>query len=290
MFASSQKAAKHETEMFSGDGVSLPVRLAAFLYGAVAYAIFFLTFLYAIGFVGNFLVPRTIDGEPRVSFTLALLTNAALLGIFAIQHSVMARPTFKGWWACIVPPVIERSTYTLLSSVALIAMFIFWQPMGGEIWNVEHVAGQAVLYAMFAFGWLLVLVSTFLIDHFDLFGLRQVWIYLRGRRYTHLKFATPGPYRIVRHPLYLGWLFAFWATPAMTAAHLVFAILTTGYILIAIQLEERNLVQFHGERYAAYRRQVPMIIPVPGRGLPRTSSERVQETLVKDASAHHGFE
>lgn len=290
MFASPRKVAKQESEMFSGEGVSLLARIAAFLYGAFAYAAFFATFLYAIGFVGNVLVPRAIDGEPRISFAAALLINAVLLGIFAIQHSVMARPAFKRQWTRIVPPVVERSTYTLLSSIALIVLFIFWQPMGGHIWHVEHVVGQAVLYALFAFGWLLVLVSTFLIDHFDLFGLRQVWIYLRGRRYTHLKFTTPGPYRIVRHPLYLGWLLAFWATPTMTAAHLVFAILTTGYIFIAIQLEERNLVQFHGERYAAYRRQVPMIIPVPGRGLPRAKAKRMQEAITEEASTQPGLQ
>jgi methanethiol S-methyltransferase len=254
---------------FTGEGASLPARLAAFAYGAVSYAIFFGSYLYAIGFLGNFIVPRTIDGPPTSPFATALLINVLLLGIFAVQHSVMARPTFKKWWTQFIPKPIERSTYVLFSSIALIALFYFWQPMGGVIWNVEHQYAQAALYALFAFGWGLVLVSTFLINHFDLFGLRQVWTYLRGKPYTYLRFKTPGPYKLVRHPLYLGWLCAFWATPTMTSAHLLFALLTTAYILIAIQLEERNLVQYHGRAYASYRKRVPMILPIPGRGITR---------------------
>jgi methanethiol S-methyltransferase len=189
-----------------------------------------------------------------------LAINAALLGVFAIQHSVMARPAFKRWWTRIIPQAAERSTYTLLSSVALIALFAFWEPIGGIVWSVESPVSQALIYGAYAFGWLLVLVSTFLINHFDLFGLRQVWLQLRRRPYTPLQFKTPVLYRYVRHPLYVGWFFAFWSTPTMTVAHLVFALATTAYILIAIQLEERDLITEHPE-YAQYRKRVPMLVP-----------------------------
>jgi protein-S-isoprenylcysteine O-methyltransferase Ste14 len=236
-------------------------RIAVFAYGVASYAIFFCTFLYAAGFVGGFVVPTTLDGELRSPLWQALLIDVLLLGGFAVQHSLMARPGFKAWFTRVVPPAAERSTYVLFSSLALIALFAHWQPLGGVVWTVEDAVGRGVLYALFAFGWLLVLVTTFLINHFDLFGLRQVWLFLRGRPYTPLRFVTPGPYRIVRHPLYVGWLFAFWATPAMTVSHLLFAVATTAYILIAIQLEERDLVSVHGEDYAAYRKRVPMLIP-----------------------------
>ncbi len=268
---------------FTGEGASSASRLAVLLYGVVSYIIFFGTFLYALGFVGNLVVPRAIDGEPVLAFWPALLMNVLLLGVFAVQHSMMARPSFKRWWTRLVPKPAERSTYVLFSSVALIALFWFWQPMGGVIWNIEHPAGQAVMYAGFAFGWALVLLSTFLINHFDLFGLRQVWLYFRGKPYTFLRFKTPGPYKLVRHPLYLGWLCAFWFTPTMTAAHLVFALLTTAYILVAIQLEERNLVQHHGEAYATYRRRVPMIVPMPGRGI---SNDEAAELAAAEAAAN----
>ncbi len=249
-----------ETQITAG----LSSRTATLLYGVVCYTIFFLTFLYAIGFVGNLVVPKTIDGPATMPTISALLVDLALLGIFAIQHSVMARPAFKKWWTRIVATPLERSTYVLFSSIALLALFVFWQPLGGVIWSVEHPIGVAALYTGFAFGWGLVLVATFLINHFDLFGLRQVWLYFRKRPYTTLRFVTPWPYRMVRHPLYLGWLFAFWCTPTMTATHLVFAIMTTAYILIAIQLEERDLADSHDD-YAAYKSRVPMIIPHPMR-------------------------
>jgi len=243
-------------------------RLSIFVYGVLSYAVFFATYLYAIGFVGNLggptWVPKSMDSPREVPFTTALLTDLALLGLFAIQHSVMARPGFKRWWTRIVPETAERSTYVLLSSLALILMFAYWQPLGGAVWAVASPLGQAVLYAAFAFGWLLVLISTFLINHFDLFGLRQVWLQLLGKPYTQLKFGTPLFYRYVRHPLYLGWFFAFWATPTMTVTHLVFAIATTAYILIAIQLEERDLVEAHPE-YETYRRNVPMLVPFTKR-------------------------
>ncbi len=254
-------------------------RISVFVYGVIAYAVFFATFLYAIGFVGNIFVPTSIDGAVEGSLGAALLIDTLLLGLFAVQHSVMARPAFKRWWTRIVPEAAERSTYVLLSSIALIALFAFWQPIGGVVWDIQSPAGRAAAYALFAFGWLLVLVSTFLINHFDLFGLRQVWFYLRGKEYEPLAFVTPGPYRHVRHPLYLGWLFAFWATPTMTVAHLVFAVATTAYILVAIQLEERDLIRFHGRRYAEYRRRVPMIIPHPFRRRARAAAATASESI-----------
>ncbi len=241
-------------------------RVAFFAYGVLCYAIFFATFLYAFGFVGGFVTPTTLDGAPMVPLWQALLVDLLLLGVFAVQHSVMARPAFKRWWTRFVPQPIERATYVLASSLALIALFAHWQPLGGTVWDIAHPVGRAVMYGLFACGWGLVLVTTFLINHFDLFGLRQVWLHLRGRDYAPLRFVTPGPYRLVRHPLYVGWLLAFWATPTMTAAHLVFALATTAYILIAIRFEERDLVDAHGREYDDYRRRVPMLIPrVAGR-------------------------
>ena len=236
-------------------------RVAAFVYGVVCYAIFFVTFLYAIGFVGNFIVPKSIDSAPIIPLGAAFLVNVGLLGLFGLQHSSMARPGFKQWWTKFVPKPVERSTYVLFSSLCLIALFYFWQPLGVTIWQVENPIFRNLLYAGFGFGWLLVLASTFLINHFDLFGLRQVYLYLRGKEYTYLNFVTPGPYKYVRHPLYVGWLFAFWSTPSMTVAHLAFAVITTAYILIAIQLEERDLIEVHGKAYIDYRDRVPMLIP-----------------------------
>jgi protein-S-isoprenylcysteine O-methyltransferase Ste14 len=236
-------------------------RIISFVYGVISYGLFFVTFLYAVGFVGNFIVPKSIDSTPDGPLGQALLINALLLGLFAVQHSVMARPAFKRWWTRFVPKPVERSTYVLFSSLALIALFAHWQPIGGVIWDVQDPVGRAVLYGLCAFGWALVLVATFLINHFDLFGLRQVWLHLRGKEYRPLNFGTPGLYKIVRHPLYVGFFFAFWATPTMTAAHLFFALMTTTYILIAIRLEERDLVAEHGARYSEYRKQVPMLVP-----------------------------
>ena len=250
-------------------------RIAFFIYGSVSYLIFLGTFLYAIGFVGNFGVPRTLDDIPSGSLAVAFAIDVALLAFFAVQHSVMARKWFKDWWTRIVPKQLERSTYVLFSSLALILLFWQWRPLGGVVWSIEDPAGRIVLRGLFAFGWTLVLVSTFLINHFDLFGLRQVWLNLLGRPYTTLQFGTPGPYRLVRHPLYVGWLFAFWCTPTMTLAHLLFSIATTGYILIAIQFEERDLVREHGDTYDAYRRSVPMLIPFTRRRRDSKLPERV---------------
>ena len=253
-------------------------RLSIFAYGLVCYAVFLATFLYALGFVGNFGVPHSIDGEPRMYFSTALLIDLTLLGIFAIQHSLMARPYFKGWLTQFIPASAERSTYVLFSSIALIALFTWWEPIGGMVWDVADPVWRVVLYSLFAFGWGLVLLSTFLINHFDLFGLRQIWLQLRGQPYTALQFGTPGPYRLIRHPLYLGWLCAFWATPTMSVTHLVFALATTAYILIAIQLEEGDLIVSLGDDYLRYRERVPMIIPflrrrtLPGSARPRATN------------------
>ena len=235
-------------------------RVTAFLYGVACYLVFFATFLYAIGFIGNFGVPKSIDSGAQTSFINALLIDAALLSLFALQHSIMARQWFKRAWTRLVPAAVERSTYVLFSSVALLLLFWKWQPLGGTVWNVENPFLRAALVGCFAFGWVTVLVATFLINHFDLFGLRQVWDHLRGKAPKPLVFRTPGPYKMVRHPLYVGWLFVFWSAPTMTAAHLFFAIMTTAYILVAIQFEERDLVKMHGE-YAEYRKRVPMLIP-----------------------------
>ena len=237
-------------------------RIAFFVYGLLSYLIFLATFLYAIGFVGGFAVPRTLDGARTTPLLQGIAINAVLLTIFAVQHSVMARKWFKQRWTRVVSPVVERSTFVLAASLALILVFWQWRPLGGVVWSVENPVGRAVLYALFAFGWALVLVATFLINHFDLFGLRQVWLFLRNKPYTTLVFGTPGPYRIVRHPLYVGFLFAFWMTPVMTYAHLLFAAATTAYILLAIQFEERDLLREHGEAYEEYRRKVPMILPL----------------------------
>jgi protein-S-isoprenylcysteine O-methyltransferase Ste14 len=201
------------------------------------------------------------------------------LTLFAVQHSVMARKWFKDLWTRVVPPPVERSTYILFSSLALILLFWLWRPLGGVVWSVENQVGVYILRGLFAFGWLLVLYSTFLINHFDLFGLRQVWLYLRGKPYNYLKFTTPALYRVVRHPLYVGWFFAFWMTPQMTYAHLLFAVATTAYILLAIQFEERDLAREYGEEYEDYRRTVPMIVPFAGKR--RIENEKPLHTELK---------
>lgn len=245
-------------------------RVIAFCYGLLAYATFLVAFLYAIAFVGDLrnFVPRTIDsgGPTADSLWRAFLIDALLLGAFAVQHSVMARPAFKRRWTQFVPAPVERSTYVLLSSLLLLVLYWQWRPLDGVVWDLTgHVTGT-VLSGVFWTGWLTVLIATFLIDHFDLFGLRQVALFLRSRPYEPPAFTARLFYRWIRHPIMLGFILAFWASPRMTTGHLVFAIATTVYILLAIRLEERDLLALHGERYSTYREKTSMILPLPRRG------------------------
>jgi len=252
----------------------------AFLYGTVSYLVFLAVFLYAIPFVGGFGVPKTVDSGASGSLGEALLIDVVLLGLFAVQHSVMARPGFKRWWTQIVPKSVERSTYVLFASLLLALLYWQWQPIAGVLWDVQNPAGRVALYALFGLGWTIVLLSTFMINHFDLFGLRQVWLRARGADYTEVSFVTRGFYKFVRHPIMLGFLIAFWATPSMTMGHLLFAIATTGYIFIGIFFEERDTAAAHGASFARYRAEVPMIVP----GLRGAASEETADRAMRDAS------
>ncbi len=240
-------------------------RILALLYGVICYLGFLGLFIYWVGFLGNIGVPRAIDSAPQGPLGTALLVDFSLLALWGLQHSVMARPTFKRWWTKLVPRPVERSTYVLMSNLCLALIFWQWQPLGGTIWNVENPTVRSGLLIVFLSGALLVVGTSFLINHFELFGLQQVWQYFRGQEPSAGKFSTPAIYKQVRHPLYVGWLMTLWVTPTMTASHLLFAALFTTYILIAIQFEERNLADFHGEAYREYRRRTPMLIPGFGR-------------------------
>jgi len=246
-------------------------KILSFLYGLACYVAFLFSFLYVIGFVGNLVVPKSIDTGPESSLSQSLLINIGLLGLFAIQHTVMARPAFKRWWTKIVPVQVERSTYVLAASLILLLLYWQWRPMTGVIWSVENPVGKAALFVLFWLGWGIVLFSSFIINHFDLFGLRQVWFYLTDQVDHHVEFKTKSLYRYIRHPLMLGLIIGSWATPHMTTGHLLFAGAATAYILIGIQFEEHDLVQFLGKDYDEYRHRVPMFMPF----LRKRSSDKV---------------
>jgi protein-S-isoprenylcysteine O-methyltransferase Ste14 len=240
-------------------------RALALIYGVASYLVFLAAFLYMVGFVGKLLVPKSIDSGPEGPVPGSIFIDTVLLLVFAVPHSVMARPAFKRWWTRLVPPPVERSTYVLVSSLLLGLLFWQWRPIPSVVWQVTNPFGRWLLHAVFWVGWAIVLGSTFLIDHFDLFGLRQVFLAWRKKPYTELGFRTHLLYRLVRHPLMLGFLISFWAAPTMTAGHLLFSVAMTCYILIALQVEERSLVAAMGEQYRSYRRDVPMLVPRPRR-------------------------
>lgn len=238
-------------------------RMLFFFYGLVSYAVFFGSFLYSVGFLENRIVPKSIDSGGPVAAGQAILTNALLLGLFALQHSVMARKGFKRWWTRFVPEPVERSTYVLLSGLVFFLLFWQWQPVAGAAWTVENPAVRMILKAFFWLGWALVVTGSFLVNHFDLFGLRQAYLRLKGKEYTDIGFKAPALYKIVRHPIMLGYLLAFWSTSHMTTGHLLFAGAMTLYILIGVRLEERDLVSMHGAAYEEYQQRVSMLLPVP---------------------------
>jgi protein-S-isoprenylcysteine O-methyltransferase Ste14 len=253
--------------------------LLSVLYGLFAYVTFLFTILYAIGFTGNFAVPKSIETGPAGPVPLALIVDALLLGLFAAQHSVMARRSFKRWWTRIVPPAVERSTFVLFASAALLLLYWQWRPIATPIWTATDPTLAMALTVVFFVGWAQVFVGTFLINHFELFGLTQVFARAFHRPPRPLEFRTPVLYRYVRHPIYLGFLLGFWATPKMTGGHLLFAIATTGYILVGIWFEERDLIAQFGERYRRYRDQVGMLLPKPGRVSAKPAARAEETTL-----------
>ena len=236
-------------------------KLLIAFYGLISYLTFFISFLYAIGFVGNILVPKTIDSGEQTSLIASLVINLTLLSLFAIQHSVMARPGFKRWFTKIIPEVIERSTYVLLSSLLLLLLYWQWQPMPAVVWDIDATIGRMIVCGVFWAGWLVVLLSTFMINHFDLFGLRQVYLNYKNVEYSHLDFRIIGLYRLCRHPIMLGFIIAFWAAPTMSVGHLLFAGVVTVYVFVALQFEERDLVGIFGDVYRDYQKKVPMLFP-----------------------------
>ena len=237
----------------------------AFVYGSISYLIFLGTVLYAIGFIGNLVAPKSIDSGAPIPVFQAVLVDALLLGLFAVQHSVMARSAFKTWWARIIPPPIERSTYVLLASLLLLLLFWQWQPLPGVVWNVDQPIGHAVLLGLYGIGWVFVIYCTFLISHFDLFGLQQVYYHLKEKQPPPVTFQAHGLYKLVRHPLMVAFLIAFWVTPRMTFGHLLFALGASGYICLGVLLEERDLVRTFGESYTSYQQRVFMLFPWPRR-------------------------
>lgn len=242
-------------------------RSITFIYGIAVYVIFLVTFLYSIGFVGNVLVPKSIDSGAQGSIFASLVINLVLLSVFALQHSIMARPAFKRVWTKVIPQAAERSTYIFMTCVALILIFVFWQPLPVVVWDVKNTVPGTALTVLFWIGWLVVLASTFMIDHLDLFGLKQIYANLKERQATQVGFIKVGFYRVVRHPIMTGFLIAFWAAPTMTMGHLLFALVTTGYILAAVlRLEEKDLIAQIGDDYITYQREVPAFIPGIGRG------------------------
>lgn len=253
-----------QTRQPNGNRQFAAPRMLVLAYGAICYLVFLGVTVYAIGFVEGIGAPTTLDAAPSLPVGVAVVIDVALLALFAAQHSIMARPRFKQWWTRVIPHAIERSTYVLLASLALLALFWQWRPIGGVIWQVDNRVAKAILVSISLLGWLLVIASTFAINHFDLFGLRQVYLAWRRTAYTDLPFRIAPLYQLVRHPMMLGFLIAFWAAPRMTAGHLLFAAATTGYILLSVRLlEERDLVRAFGETYTAYRRRVPMLLPLP---------------------------
>lgn len=236
-------------------------KVLVFVYGVLSYLISMAVTVYAIGFIGNIFVSNSLDAMPNIPFNQALMINLGLLSAFVIQHSGMARKSFKAWLTKFIPASTERATFNLMSNMAMVGIFYFWQPMGGTVWASDSEWLKSTLLVVYMFGWTLIFVSTFLIDHFHLFGLKQVWYQLNDKTEQRSKFITPSLYKRVRHPLYVGWIIVFWATPVMTMAHLVFAVLCTFYILVAIQFEEKDLEAEFGEKYKAYKKEVPMIVP-----------------------------